>query len=86
MSVKQTALVGGDARDGSIAAASIIAKVHRDALMRRLDRDHPGYGFMDHKGYGTVRHLVALQRLGASPIHRRSFRPVANVVGATGGR
>ena len=86
VSVKQTALVGGDARDGSIAAASIVAKVHRDALMRRLDQDHPGYGFSDHKGYGTAGHLAALQRLGASPIHRRSFRPVANVVGAAGGR
>jgi ribonuclease HII len=79
--VEQTALVGGDASDGSIAAASIVAKVHRDALMRRLDDEHPGYGFSSHMGYGTPQHLAALRRLGASPIHRRSFQPVANVVG-----
>jgi ribonuclease HII len=72
----QTALIGGDGRDGSIAAASIVAKVHRDALMRRLDEDHPGYGFVRHMGYGTVEHLAALRRLGASAIHRHSFRPV----------
>jgi ribonuclease HII len=73
----QTPLVGGDARDGSIAAASIVAKVHRDALMGRLDALHPGYGFARHKGYGTAEHLAALRRLGPSPVHRRSFAPVA---------
>ena len=80
--VDQTALVGGDASDGSIAAASIVAKVYRDALMRRLDDEHPGYGFSRHMGYGTPQHLAALRRLGASPIHRRSFQPVANVAGS----
>ncbi len=73
----QTALVGGDARDASIAAASIVAKVHRDALMRDLDALHPGYGFALHMGYATALHLAALRRLGPSPIHRRSFAPVA---------
>jgi ribonuclease HII len=72
----QTALVGGDGRDGSVAAASIVAKVHRDALMRELDARHPGYGFARHKGYATRAHLHALRRLGPCPIHRRSFSPV----------
>ena len=77
--IAQTPLVGGDARDGSIAAASIVAKVHRDALMRRLDAEHPGYGFARHMGYGTAQHLAALRRLGPSPVHRRSFAPVAQL-------
>jgi ribonuclease HII len=72
----QTALADGDARDGSIAAASILAKVHRDALMERLDRRFPGYGFAKHKGYATRDHLRALRRLGPSRVHRRSFAPV----------
>jgi ribonuclease HII len=79
----QTALVGGDARDASIAAASIVAKVHRDALMREADARHPGYGFALHVGYATAAHLAALRRLGPSPIHRRSFAPVAEA-GAAG--
>jgi ribonuclease HII len=70
----QTALIGGDARDGSIAA-SIVAKVHRDAIMARLERVHPGYGFARHMGYATPEHLDALRRLGPSPLHRRSFTP-----------
>ncbi|MEM7410664.1 MAG: ribonuclease HII [Myxococcota bacterium] len=73
----QTPLVGGDGRDGSIAAASIVAKVYRDARMQELDARYPGYGFAQHKGYGTAAHLEALARHGASPIHRRSFAPVA---------
>jgi ribonuclease HII len=79
LAAAQTPLVGGDARDGSIAAASIVAKVHRDALMQRLDSLHPGYGFARHKGYGTAEHLAALRRLGPSPVHRRSFAPVAQL-------
>jgi ribonuclease HII len=79
LAAAQTPLVGGDARDGSIAAASIVAKVHRDALMQRLDALHPGYGFARHKGYGTAEHLAALRRLGPSPVHRRSFGPVAQL-------
>ena len=73
----QTALVHGDAIDGSIAAASIVAKVHRDALMREFDASHAGYGFARHMGYATSAHLAALRELGPSPIHRRSFAPVA---------
>ena len=76
----QTAIVGGDARDASIAAASIVAKVHRDALMRELDRAHPGYGLALHKGYPTAAHLAALRRLGPSPVHRRTFAPVAELL------
>ncbi len=75
----QTPIVGGDGRDASIAAASIVAKVHRDALMRRLDATHPGYGFASHMGYATPEHLAALARIGASPIHRRSFAPVSQL-------
>lgn len=71
-------VVRGDALSLSIAAASIVAKVTRDRIMRKLDRDHPGYGFARHKGYGTAAHLAALARLGPSPQHRMSFAPVAN--------
>jgi ribonuclease HII len=73
----QTAIIGGDATDGSIAAASVVAKVHRDAIMRHLAERYPGYGFEQHMGYGTEAHVAALQRLGPSPVHRRSFSPVA---------
>jgi len=75
----QTAIVGGDRVDGNIAAASIVAKVYRDAVMVRLARRHPGYGFEQHKGYPTPAHLTALERLGPSPEHRRSFAPVAQL-------
>ena len=77
----QTGLVGGDAIDGSIAAASIVAKVHRDAIMRRLHRRYPDYGFGHHMGYATRQHLAALGRFGPTPAHRRSFRPVSQTVG-----
>lgn len=70
------ALVKGDGRSASIAAASILAKVHRDRLMDELDRRYAGYGFSRHKGYGTPEHLDALRRLGPCPEHRRSFAPV----------
>jgi ribonuclease HII len=73
----QTALIHGDAIDGSIAAASIVAKVYRDRAMQEFDRRYPGYGLAGHKGYGTAEHMDALVRLGPSPIHRRSFAPVA---------
>ncbi len=76
----QMPLVAGDARDGSIAAASIVAKVYRDALMRRLDARFPGYGFAKHMGYGTREHLRALDALGPCAVHRRSFAPVAQQV------
>src|SRR5579872_3017782 len=70
------AIVGGDALCLSIAAASIIAKHHRDGLMLAYDRDHPGYGWASNKGYGTPDHHAALTRLGPSPLHRRSFAAV----------
>lgn len=70
------AIVGGDGRSLSIAAASIIAKVTRDRLMRELDCQYPGYQFARHKGYGTRAHMEALLKLGPCPAHRRSFRPV----------
>ncbi len=81
VAIPQTAIVHGDAVDGSIAAASIVAKVHRDAIMQRLDACHPGYGFSRHMGYPTAFHVEALRRLGATPAHRRSFGPVAAVIG-----
>ena len=70
-------IVGGDARCTAIAAASILAKEHRDALLCELDAVDPRYGFARHKGYGTPEHLEALRRYGPSPYHRRSFAPVA---------
>ena len=70
------ALVKGDARCLSIAAASIIAKVTRDRFMEKLARSHPGYGFERHKGYGTREHQAALDRLGVCDQHRRSFKPI----------
>lgn len=72
----QTRLVKGDARSLSIAAASILAKTHRDAWMSANDRTYPGYGFEKHKGYGTARHREAIQSLGACPLHRMSFAPL----------
>ncbi len=74
------ALVKGDARSLSIAAASIIAKVTRDNLMIEADRRYPGYGLAGHKGYPTKAHKEALIKLGPSPIHRRSFKPVADTL------
>lgn len=71
--IEQKAVVHGDALSVAIAAASIIAKYTRDQLMIRYDREYPGYGFAKHKGYPTPEHYDALQRLGPSPIHRRSF-------------
>jgi len=76
MSLPNTALVKGDARSYSIAAASVLAKVTRDRLMREFDGRYPGYGFAEHKGYGTPQHLAALTERGPCPIHRRSFAPL----------
>jgi ribonuclease HII len=73
---RQTAVIKGDAVCHSIAAASIVAKVARDAIMVEMDELYPGYGFGQHKGYGSEAHAEALERLGPSPIHRRSFSPV----------
>ena len=70
------AVVGGDASEPAISAASILAKETRDRTMCALDREHPGYGFARHKGYGTVEHLAALDRLGPCVVHRAGFAPV----------
>ncbi len=72
----QTALVKGDLRSLSIAAASVIAKTGRDAILVELDDQYPGYGFASHKGYGTKFHREAIQTLGPSPVHRLSFAPL----------
>ena len=79
MQFPHTALVKGDARSYSIAGASVLAKVTRDRLMKEFDRVYPGYGFAEHKGYGTPQHLAAIQALGPCPIHRRSFAPCRSV-------
>jgi ribonuclease HII len=79
--IPQQAIVKGDSKSLTIAAASILAKTARDALMLKLDETHPGYGFGKHKGYPVREHLSALGRLGACPAHRRSFAPVRAVLG-----
>ncbi len=71
----ETAVVGGDAKVAAIAAASVIAKVTRDAMMVELDERHPGYGFAENKGYSSRDHFAAIDRLGPSHVHRRSFAP-----------
>ena len=77
------AVVGGDARIPAISAASILAKVARDREMVRLDREFPGYGLARHKGYPTRAHVAALQALGVTPAHRRSFGPVKRLLGSS---
>jgi ribonuclease HII len=77
----QTSLIKGDCRSLSIAAASVLAKTARDAWMCELDRQFPGYGFAEHKGYCTPVHKAMLRRLGLTPFHRRSFRPVWEIDG-----
>jgi len=79
--VNQKAVIGGDEKIWSCAAASIIAKVTRDRLMLKYHRQYSAYGFDRHKGYGTTAHIRALKKHGASPIHRLSFRPL-KLVGA----
>lgn len=74
------AIIDGDALCGSVAAASIVAKVTRDRLMLEMDRQYPGYGFARHKGYGTREHLHALSLLGPCPIHRRTFAPIKDLL------
>jgi ribonuclease HII len=77
LELPQTKIVGGDRKSFCIAAASIVAKVTRDRMMVDLDGRYPGYGFAQHKGYCTNEHMQSLNKLGPSPIHRRSFWPVA---------
>jgi ribonuclease HII len=76
----QRAVIRGDAMSFSIAAASVLAKVHRDRLLVELDSAFPGYGLAQHKGYCCPAHLAALARLGPTPLHRKSYRPVAQAV------
>jgi ribonuclease HII len=76
MRVPQTAIIKGDARSYSIAAASVLAKVTRDRLMLGFHAQFPAYGFAEHKGYGTAKHLAAIEKHGACPIHRKSFAPL----------
>ena len=78
--IPQIPLVGGDRLSASIAAASIVAKVERDAMMNAYHRKYPEYGFIRHKGYGTKEHLEALERHGPCTIHRRDFQPVARQI------
>ncbi len=77
ISIEQLSITKGDARSLSIAAASILAKTSRDAVLCQAALDYPGYGFARHKGYGTQAHFAALAHLGPSPIHRLSFKPLA---------
>ncbi len=78
--IKSEAIVQGDSKVAAISAASILAKTARDALMLELHEQYPNYGFAGHKGYGTAAHLAALREHGACAIHRRSFKPVRDVV------
>ena len=81
--IPQTSLVKGDARSLSIAAASVLAKTARDALLVGLESEYPGYRFSAHKGYGTPQHLAALHQLGPSPVHRMSFAPLKDQANRT---
>jgi ribonuclease HII len=76
----QQPVIQGDATSFSIAAASVLAKVHRDRLLVELDREFPGYGLAQHKGYCSPEHVAALARLGPTPLHRKSFHPVAQTL------
>jgi len=78
--IQSEAIVQGDSKVAAISAASILAKTARDALMLALHEQYPQYGFAGHKGYGTAAHLAALQEHGACAIHRRSFKPVRDVL------
>jgi ribonuclease HII len=81
LTIPQQPIVKGDAKSLSIAAASILAKTARDAVMARLEDAYPGYGFAQHKGYPVNAHVKALHQLGVSPVHRRSFAPVRRILG-----
>jgi ribonuclease HII len=76
----QQAIVQGDATSFSVAAASVLAKVHRDRILVELDAVYPGYGLARHKGYCVAEHLEALRRLGPTPLHRKSYQPVAQMM------
>lgn len=78
--IPQRRIIKGDQKSASIAAASILAKVTRDKIMREMDKIYPGYGFERHKGYGTKEHLLNLEKLGVSSIHRKSYEPVHRII------
>jgi ribonuclease HII len=80
MPVKCRFIVKGDAKSASIASASILAKIHRDAIMLQYAEKYPEYGFDRHKGYGTAEHMEALKKHGPCPIHRKSFAPVRDII------
>lgn len=82
LACKVTCIIGGDALEPAISAASILAKTARDAVMVDLCAQYPGYGFSQHKGYGSASHIEALHRLGPSPAHRRTFAPVREMLDA----
>ena len=75
-----SAVVKGDAKVAAISAASILAKTERDRLMTELDRTYPGYGFAQHAGYGTAAHVAAIEKLGVTPCHRRTFEPIKSLL------
>ena len=77
-SAPQISIVKGDCLSLSIAAASVLAKISRDAFMTKMDEEYPGYGFARHKGYGTALHITMLEKLGPCEIHRMTFRPLIN--------
>lgn len=80
LDIQQISLIKGDARSQSIAAASIIAKVYRDHLMVELDKQYPGYSFGKNAGYGTKEHLEGLEKYGVTPIHRKTFAPIKDMI------
>jgi ribonuclease HII len=81
LKIPQNGIVHGDALSLTIAAASIIAKTTRDAIMTECDRQHPGYGFARHKGYPTAQHFAAIEEIGVCALHRRSFAPIRQALG-----
>jgi ribonuclease HII len=80
LDVRAEAIVKGDEKVQEISAASILAKVHRDRMCEEMHRQYPDYGFDSHKGYGTAVHLKALQSLGPTPLHRKTFAPVTQAI------
>ncbi len=80
LDLPQESLIKGDARSNSIGAASIIAKVTRDRLMAEYGKRYPAYGFQHNAGYGTKEHLVAIEEYGITPLHRKTFAPIKNMI------
>ena len=80
MEIPQQSVIKGDAKSLAIAAASILAKTARDHYMEEMDEKYPGYGFAKHAGYGTKQHLEAIDTLGITPIHRKTFEPIKTII------